>query len=138
MLSDRDGNSPLSSNGSHDLILSTDPFEEGLIQPKRYALSICHSTSNTSISSNERIFPLWFATESLEESKSSFRWSKSSPEDDLPDIEDLHLLFSPRTDNERSLPEIKPHMSFKVDLAHLFKDSEEDQILEFCILRVFK
>jgi hypothetical protein len=26
--------------------------------------------------------------------------------DDLPDIEDLHLLFSPRTDNERSLPKI--------------------------------
>src|ERR1700733_8601643 len=107
VLSDRDGNSPLSSDGSHEVhtqsapldsgalpsnfreceevgilsesqasdtrdgshdpITSADPFEEGFTRPKRYASSIRRSTSNTSISSNERIFPPWFANESPEE-----------------------------------------------------------------------
>ena len=60
-------------DGSHDLITSTDPFKEGFTHLKKYASSIHCSTSNISISSNERIFPLWFAHESLEKIKSSFR-----------------------------------------------------------------
>jgi hypothetical protein len=60
-------------------------------------------------------------------------WKRSrAPSDDLPDIEDLHLLFS----HERSLPEIMPHTSLEVDLAHLLRDIEENQILEFCMSKV--
>src|SRR5258705_876825 len=176
VLSDRDGNSPLSSDGSHEVhaqsapldsgalpsnfregeevsiqsgsqvsdirdgshdpITSIDPFEEGFTRPKRYASSIRCNTSNTSISSNERIFPPWFANENPEESKSSFNWSESSPDDDLPDIEDLHLFFGHRPENERSLPEIEPYTSLEVDLAHLLKDSEENRILEFRMSKV--
>jgi hypothetical protein len=80
------------SGGSHD------PSNEngngtGFIRPKRYARTLSTDSNKSSITSNEQIFPAWFASVSPEESKGSFMWSDSFDDDALANIEDSGNWF---------------------------------------------